>query len=81
HRKTRLIGESSGRYPIAWITDEVLYTSDEADPVCAKPEQMTLGVGLGQWDPSRTYEVSDQLIDAAARRAVGEFNNLIPKKS
>lgn len=79
HRKIRRIADTTGRYPVAWITDEVLYTSDEADPVAAKPDPMPLGIGLGQWDLSRTHEVSDALIEAAERRALGEFNALIPK--
>jgi hypothetical protein len=79
HRKIRRIAETSGRFPVAWLIDELHYTSDDPNPITAKPEPMPLGIGLGQWDLSRTHEITDALIDAAERRALGEFNKLIPK--
>lgn len=79
HRKIRKIAETTGRYPVGVFTDELLYTSEESDPVTAKPDPMPLGIGLGQWDLSRSQELTDTVVDAAARRAITDFNAAVPK--
>ncbi|WP_158240411.1 hypothetical protein, partial [Mycobacterium hubeiense] len=79
HRKIRKIADTTGRYPVAVFTDELLYTSDAPDPLAAKPEPMPLGIGLGQWNLSRSHEITDTVIDAAARRSITDFNNALPK--
>ncbi|OKH84291.1 hypothetical protein EB73_32110 [Mycobacterium sp. SWH-M3] len=86
HRKIRRIAETTGRYPVAVLTDELLYTSDDPNPVSAKPsakapnpDPMPLGIGLGQWDVTRTHEITDELIAKAEARKLAEFNLLIPK--
>ena len=64
----------------------MLYTSDDPNPVSAKPsakapnpDPMPLGIGLGQWDVTRTHEITDELIAKAEARKLAEFNLLIPK--
>ena len=79
HRKIRGIADTTSRYPVGVFTDELLYTSDESDPVDAKPKPMPMGIGLGQWDLSRSHEITDAVIDAAARRSITDFNSAIPK--
>lgn len=79
HRKIRKIAETTGRYPVGVIIDEVIYTSDEPDPIAAKPEPMPLGIGLGQWDVSRSHEIPAALIDLAASGSVSDFDAAIPK--
>lgn len=86
HRKIRRIADITGRYPVAVLTDELLYTSDDPNPVSAKPvakppnkDPMPLGIGLGQWDVTRTHEITDDLIAKAEARKLAEFNLLIPK--
>ena len=79
HRKIRKIADTTGRYPVAVFTDELLYTSDESDPEVAKPEPMTLGIGLGQWNLSRSQEITDIVVDAAERRSVTDVNAAVAK--
>lgn len=79
HRKIRKIADTTGRYPVGVFTDELLYTSDESDPTAAKPEPMPLGIGLGHWDLSRSHAITDVVVDAAARRAITDFNAALPK--
>lgn len=86
HRKIRRIADATGRYPVAVLTDELLYTSDDPNPISAKPsaeatrpDPMPLGIGLGQWDVTRTHEITDELIAKAEARKLAEFNLLIPK--
>ena len=43
------------------------------------PDPMPLGIGLGQWDVTRTHEITDELIAKAEARKLAEFNLLIPK--
>lgn len=50
--KLHQIGVDSGRWPLALITDTVLYASDDPDPVSAWPgDPKTLGRGFGQYKP------------------------------
>ena len=87
HRKVRRIADATGRFPIAVLTDEVFYTSNDPNPVSAKPkapgadrpDPMPLGIGLGQWDLSRSHELTDEIIAAAEGRNLGQFSSLIPK--
>lgn len=79
HRKLARFGTETGRYPIAVFTDEAIYTSDEADPITARPKDMKMGLGLGQWDVSRSGRVSAELIKACEERKASWFEQGIPK--
>jgi hypothetical protein len=61
-RRIVQIGRDSDRWPVAVITDTVLYLSDDPDPVRSwpgKPEQ--LGRGFGQFKPEASGLLVDQL--------------------
>lgn len=80
HRKLTRFGAATGRYPIAVFTDEAIYVSDIADPVAAKPEDMKLGLGLGQWDVSRVGRVTAELIAACHDEDESWFSAGVPKQ-
>lgn len=50
--RLQLIGEQTGRWPLAVATDTVLYASDDPDPLTAWPgDRKSLGRGFGQYKP------------------------------
>lgn len=61
-RRIAKIGQVSDRWPVAVVTDTVVYASDEPDPVKAWPgEPDQLGNGLGQFKPEGTAPLAEQL--------------------
>lgn len=61
-RRIARIGATTDRWPVAVVTDTIIYTSDEPDPVKAWPgDPDQLGNGLGQFKPEGTAPLSSQL--------------------
>lgn len=56
------IGEKTGRWPVAVLTDTVLYLSDDPDPATAWPgDPKKYGTGFGQFKPEGSALLSDHL--------------------
>ncbi len=54
-RKVVKIGEATGRWPLAWDNDTIVYASDNPDPVAAwpgDPADLGRGVGKLRWEGS-----------------------------
>jgi DNA-directed RNA polymerase specialized sigma24 family protein len=65
------IGEKTGRWPVAVLTDPVLYLSDDPDPATAWPgDPKKYGTGFGQFKPEGSALLSDHLryLDGGAYR-------------
>lgn len=61
-RRIAQIGRDHNQWPVAVVTDTVLYVSDEQDPVKAWPgEAKHLGRGFGQFKPEASGLLSTQL--------------------
>ncbi len=61
-RRVATIGKATGRWPVAIVTDTVLYTSNEPDPVKAWPGgDKTLGRQLGRYKPEGTARLAEHL--------------------
>lgn len=61
-RRVARIGATTDRWPVAVVTDTIIYTSDEPDPVKAWPgDPDQLGNGLGQFKAEGTAPLSSQL--------------------
>ena len=61
-RRVAKIGQETGRWPVAIVTDTVLYTSPEADPVKAWPGgQAWLGRALGRYKVEGSARLEDHL--------------------
>ncbi len=61
-RRVVKIGEESGRWPVAVVTDTVLYTSSEADPVKAWPGgEQWLGRALGRYKVEGSAPLEEHL--------------------
>lgn len=61
-RRVQQIGRDTGRWPIAIMTDTILYTSNDSDPAASwpgKPENY--GRGLGQYKYEKSGMLADQL--------------------
>ncbi len=60
--KLHQIGVDSGRWPLACITDTVLYASDDPDPVSAWPgDGRSFGRGFGQYKPEGSAILAEHL--------------------
>ena len=60
--KLQQIGANSGQWPLACITDTVLYASNDPDPVSAWPgDAKSFGRGFGQYKPEGSALLADQL--------------------
>lgn len=65
------IGENTGRWPVAVLTDTVLYLSDDPDPAAAWPgDPKKYGTGFGQFKPEGSALLADHLryLDGGAYR-------------
>lgn len=61
-RRIARIGAETDRWPVAVVTDTILYTSNEADPVKAWPGgEKWYGRGLGQYKHEGTALLADHL--------------------
>lgn len=60
--KLQQIGADSGRWPLALITDTVLYASNDPDPVSAWPgDAKSFGRGFGQYKPEGSALLNEHL--------------------
>lgn len=57
-RRLKAVGEKSGRWPVSIDTDNVFYSSAEADPFKAAPEGLPIGETLGKFWPKKTKEIN-----------------------
>ena len=61
-RRVAKIGRETGRWPVAIITDTVLYTSPDPDPIASWPGgQQTLGRELGRYKHEGSAPLQSQL--------------------
>ena len=63
--------ENDHRYPLAVIKDQVLYASDDPDPVSACPPSLRLGAGLGAWKVYGTAPMAEAAARLHPGRPVG----------
>ena len=71
-RRVLQIGRDSDRWPLAVVTDTVLYASDDPDPVTAwpgKPEH--LGRGFGQFKPEASGVLAEHVQHLGGRDYAG----------
>lgn len=62
-RRIAQIGRDTDQWPLAVVTDTVLYASDEPDPVLAWPgDSKHFGRGFGQFKAEASGLLSDQLV-------------------
>ena len=72
------IGQRTGQWPLAVVTDTVLYASDDPDPVTAWPgEPTSFGRGFGQYKPEASGLLADHLEHLNGRDYRGK-RDLIP---
>ena len=75
-RKMYKTAQAEERWPLAIHTDNVLYASNDPDPVTAAPEAFRIGTGLGQFGIKGTAlmaDVVDMLIPHKRPDAVLDF--------
>ncbi|MFJ2407042.1 hypothetical protein ACIOUE_37745 [Streptomyces xanthochromogenes] len=75
-RKMYKTAQAEERWPLAIHTDNVLYASNDPDPVTAAPEAFRIGTGLGQFGIKGTAlmaDVADMLIPSKRPDDVLDF--------
>lgn len=79
-RKLQRAGDEADQWPVLVSTDEVLYLSDDPDPVTAIPDALRLGDGLGQFKVSRSAPVTPEVLAGLAGGAIGKVLPLIARE-
>lgn len=84
-RKLRRAGQQSDTWPVAISTDEVFYLSDEQKVRNAVPKPLRLSpkdgpLKLGEFKPTRTAEVGEELRSVLRRGKLSELLAAIPKR-